>query len=145
PHLVELVGPANKQQSGSACLVEGDEQGQFVPLGPECSFVFATAGSGGRRAGSNDQINVHPPIFWPNDRDPALVVVGRQNGRPLEINRIQVYELGEQLRPMEQEAKFAEPDAGALQVRQRLLGPYLRQNDLTRNFCGPRSTDPLLG
>jgi hypothetical protein len=145
PHLVEIICPANVEQSGSVCLVEGDEQGQFVPLGPECSFVIGGGGKGEHRSGRHDEPAVHRQIFWPNDRDPALVIVGRQAGRPLEVDRVQLYELGNRLFAPEIETRKEEPTEGAPPVRQRLVGPCLRLVDLPRNFCGPRSSDPQLG
>jgi hypothetical protein len=146
PHMLEIIGPLNRQQFGSACLAEGDDQGQFVMLGPECSFGFAaTSGTRERTAVSFDETNIHRQIFWPNDREPVVVVAGRQTGRPLEVSRVQLYELGDQLCPPEEEARTWEPGQGAPQARQRLVGPYLRQSDLPRNFCGPRSKDPLSG
>ncbi|MBI3865408.1 MAG: hypothetical protein HY290_26330, partial [Planctomycetia bacterium] len=143
PHLVEIHCPANREQRGSVCLVESDALGQFLPLGAECSFVAGSAAvRNSRGTVKADDTHIHRQIFWPNDHEPALVAISSAGGRPLEISRVQLYELGEYL-PVAAIASADLNAGGAAGLwKPRLVGPYLNLHELPRNFCGPRSADP---
>src|SRR5205814_1000524 len=116
------------EQSAVCWLLESDGHGKFVPLGPQAAVSFATSDSDDRRRqnGSTAETCVYRQIFWPNDREPTVLIAGRHADRPIEIHRVELYEMGERL-PAAQGAPTPASgrDQSSLQLKPRLVGPHL--------------------
>lgn len=74
--------------------------------------------------------NVYQQIFWPNAREPTVLIDARPADHPSDVSRIELYEMGEHL-PAARATAF---DHTSLEWKQRLVGLHLSSSGLTRNF-----------
>jgi hypothetical protein len=137
PHRLELSLSGTTEQAAVCRLLESDGQGKFVPLGPQTAIsVGADAGDKQRRENdSTTETYVYRQIFWPNDREPTVLIAGRHADHPIEINRVELYEMGDRL-PAAQAAwaPATGRDQSSLQPRHRLVGLHLQGPESTRDF-----------
>lgn len=81
-------------------------------------------------SGGADQPAVYQQIFWPSDREPIVLVECETADGPVEVNRVELYEMGERL-PVARAAGF---DHTSLEWKQRLVGLHLSSYELIKNF-----------
>jgi hypothetical protein len=139
PHRLELELSGTPGQTAFCCLLESDEQGKYLPLGPQAAVSLAAGrpDERGRRSDLSAESTVHQQIFWPNVREPVLLVAGRSADHPIEIGRVAVYEMGERLSP----PRATGFDHSSLEWKQRLIGLHLDSSSLTRIFGAPMPSD----
>ena len=142
PHRLELVLSGKMEQSAVCCLLESDGQGKFVALGPQAPISIATCHPDERRRknDSTAEACVYRQIFWPNDREPAVLIAGGEANRPIDVHRVELYEMGERL-PAVRGAPTSAIDLSSLQWKQRLVGLHLDSPGLTRNLGAPQFFD----
>ncbi|HEY2250377.1 MAG TPA: hypothetical protein VGH74_04920 [Planctomycetaceae bacterium] len=136
PHRIELVLPGTGDQRAICRLMEADGRGNFAPLGPQAAVSHAAGHSdvSGGRSGLSTEPCIYQQIFWPNDREPVVLIAGAPTDQPIEVSRVELYEMGERL-PAPRAAAF---DHTSLEWKQRLAGLHLSSLGLIRNFGGPQ-------
>jgi len=137
PHFVELTLSSDIDKSRAICVLEKDAQGQFMP-----------AGLGGMVAGATfpseapGESRVYRQMFWPPDREPAVLVASPRAARPVEISRVEVYEWPEHSAANRPTRRLGvEPQRNFPPRAARLVGQYLHTPGFARPFDGPRVFD----
>jgi hypothetical protein len=138
PHRLELALPPGSDQSLSVALWQADDEGQLVPFGPEevHSAAGAQPGRGRAPGGSAAGSSVFTQFFWPQEREVVLSITARRPGQAIDVARIRLYDLGEEL-----PASGPDPAAAEAVPRHRLVGRYLHRPVLAWNFGAPQSID----
>lgn len=141
PHRLEVSFPPGVEQTVVVSIVQVDAHGHLDRAGPEglLSLAASNSGAGPERGEAADQPRVYRQIFWPQDREPAIVISSRRARQPIDAGRVLLYDLGEAL-PRDQPVPEA-PAGVQLPPRKRLVGGYLHQPALAANFGAPQFFD----
>ena len=141
PHRLELVLSGTADEQAVCRLMEADGQGNYLPIGPPVAISPVAFHADGSRIPDETTAETHacPQIFWPNEREPVVLIAGRPDGHPIEVRRIELYEMGERL------AALRTPgfDHTSLEWKQRLAGLHLSSFELARNFGSLRVFDAV--
>jgi len=136
PHRLELILSGTTEQQAICRLMETDGQGNFVPLGPPAVISHSPGHAQMSRSQTapNTETYAFQQIFWPNDREPIVLIASRAADQPIEVRQVELYEMGERL-PAGRTAGF---DHTSLEWKQRLAGLHLSSLELARNFGAPQ-------
>jgi hypothetical protein len=159
PHRLELVLSGTTEQTAVCSLLEADGQGKFVALGPPTAISIAASSAAVERQNQNEapaEACVYQQIFWPNDREPIVLIASQPADRPVEIKRVDLHDMGDRLpaaRAVLSPAAASTQAMGldrSLPLKHRLVGLQLpgfdsagktdsiRQPGLTRLFGAPQ-------
>jgi len=129
PHRLEVWVPHDAPQSVGISVLEPNAAGQLMPLGVDSGI--AVRGDAHRSAGA---LLKHEILFWPRLREPILLLHDCGTGRPIDVAKVQVVEVGS-LSPV------VNGPALAADRPQRLIGPYLHKPYFPENFGAPEAYD----
>jgi hypothetical protein len=144
PHRLEVAVPPGSEEDFTITVCQTDGQGQLVPAGPDSMFSFRAAPSAARMQANDATSQAYScsQLFWPNDREPIVVVTGHRSGKPPDVARVKVYELDERFFAGLRNSLPRDPgDGGNAELPQRLVGRYLHKPALAANFGAPQFFD----
>jgi hypothetical protein len=139
PHRLEMVFPPGIEQSLTVALWQADEQGHLVPCAPDGVFSVPPPGPGAARDTAGEPSTIRQ-IFWPQDRECVVTIINRRPGRPIDVSRVRVFDLGEEL-SADSIRGLAATAGGPPRRRRRLVGRYLHSPVLAANFGAPQFLD----
>ncbi|MSR60095.1 MAG: hypothetical protein EXS05_21055 [Planctomycetaceae bacterium] len=135
PHRLSVRLAAGETGPVGLCVLEAGAAGRWTPAGPDRLWQAAANRAGGTGSSTSPEL-----IFWANDREPIVLVHRVDSTTAPEIERIELFELGERLPAALSDELPA--TAGGEQVPRRLCGPYFARPSLAEYFGAPQARDP---
>lgn len=136
PHRLVVKLPARLAQHVGVSIIQPNSAGQVVPAGIDSGIIVGAGSpepSTGSGAGHSTASIEHRILFWPRVREPVLLLYNLKSMQPVVVNKVEVFELGEQL--------TAAPRTEAALPDRRLVGLYLQKPLLPENFGAPEAFD----
>lgn len=127
PHLLVITAPGSVSQQVGISLLEPNAAGQLAPPGLETGFYHLSSGPSASAAPVR-----HEVTWWPKQRDCLLLLHDLGTGRPIEIEKVELYELTA--------AADQTPTTSATPTG-RWVGPYLHKPLLAETFGGIECLD----
>lgn len=129
PHCLEVEYPSDVPQSLVLRIVEPAADGQVSPLGPEGGVEVPPPAAGHR-----PRVLRHRLVFWPQTRNPYLLVGNRREDRPALFGRIDLQAGPDRLPPL-----VAGPGSGG----GRMLAAYYDKPLFAFQFSASQAVDPV--
>lgn len=131
PHRLTVRMSAGQSGQVGVCVLEAGLAGRWSPSGPDRICQLEAEGAAGSGSGSPEL------IFWPNDREPVVLVHHLDTPAAPEIERIELSELPALADTTAQRSASAAADSAP----RRLCGPYISRPDLADVFGAPPAHD----
>lgn len=131
PHILEVEYPSDLEQTLGISIVEPNGAGQVGPIGLDSGIDVAAP-----TAGHQPAIARHRLVFWPNTREPLVLLTNRSDQRPAVFGSIKLLAGPAELPPLATpQGRFAT----------RTLAAYYDKPLFAENFSAPEAVDPATG
>ncbi len=139
PHRLVITMTGEVPQRIGVSLLEPNAAAQLMPIGLDSGVTVSSQSSpaGSTAAEGDERFVTHELLFWPKVREPILLLHDMGTGRPLNVSKVDVIELG---------ALPTQNDRVPLPLsQQRLVGPYLHKPLIPENFGATETYDSPSG
>jgi hypothetical protein len=131
PHVLEIEYPSDLEQTLGISIIQPNAAGQVGPIGLDSGFDVPPPA-----AGHEPAVKRHRLTFWPNTREPVVLVVNRHDKRPAVFGKLNLL-----AGPLELPQLNVQPT----RLPARTLAAYFDKPLVTENFSAAEAKDPVTG
>lgn len=131
PHLLEIEYPSDHEQTLAISLIEPNAAGRVAPIGLDSGVDVPPPA-----AGHKPEVRRHRLVFWPQTRNPFVLIVNRSDAASSLVGKISVLSGPTSLPPL----SVSHPGANG-----RVLAAYYHAPLVAENFSASEALDPATG